>query len=124
MYAIRSYYVGAYTVRATRGACTTVMNGTFVISQAPVVAGISLVGTDGCSNDLKNVGLSTTQAGVTYELLLNGASLAPVVTKVGTGGAINFYAAPVNLAAGVYSVSATALNSCSDMVAGSRNNFV
>ncbi len=109
---------GTYTVRAVRGICNTAMTGFFVIQQAPNVAGISIVGTDGCSHELKNIGITPSEAGVTYELLLANNSMIPVVDNIGDGGAIDLVT-NTTLLAGSYTVRAESLNGCRDLISGS-----
>jgi len=112
---------GTYTVYAQRGSCLQLMNGSFVIESAPDVSAITLVGTDGCSNELKNIGISANEVSVTYDLILDGNTTTPVATFVGNGnpGTRYFYSSSVNLPAGVYTVRATALNGCEDYITGS-----
>ncbi|WP_430812046.1 MULTISPECIES: PKD domain-containing protein [unclassified Carboxylicivirga] len=112
--------VGTYTIYAKRGACERLMDGSFAVKAAPDVVGITMVGSDGCSNELKNIGISANQTGVTYELILDGDTSAPVKTIVGDGtaGDKNFFATPTQLAAGVYTVLATAPNACEALVTG------
>ncbi|MDP4207514.1 MAG: PKD domain-containing protein [Bacteroidota bacterium] len=71
--------------------------------------GSACEGTGGVS-----VGLSGSSTGVTYQLLLNG-NFSTAITKAGTGTALDF---GKQLNEGVYSVLATAANTCSKNMNG------
>ncbi|MCU4175702.1 PKD domain-containing protein [Carboxylicivirga sp. N1Y90] len=112
---------GAYQVWATRRACEQYMTGSFNIDQAPIVTGINIVGGDGCSNELRNIGINANEAGVTYDLILDGNVAIPIASIVGDGtaGTKNFFNLNTTLADGLYTVRVTALNTCEDWLAGS-----
>ncbi len=112
---------GSYRVMANKNGCEQYMTGTFNIVQAPIVTGINIVGTDGCSNELKNIGISINEAGVTYDLIRDGNVAVPVASILGDGtaGIKYFYGANTTFLEGIYTVRVTALNGCEDWLAGS-----
>ncbi|TRX70858.1 PKD domain-containing protein [Carboxylicivirga sp. M1479] len=109
---------GVYWVQGTRVNCSEWMNNSITIVQGPDVSGMALVGSNGCSNELKNIGLNTTELNVFYELLRDNNIAAPVSSFTGDGSGKSFFPAVQLLAPGVYTVRATNVNNCQEMVAG------
>ena len=109
---------GSYSVLATNNTtgCTKAMTGTAVVSinAAPVAQSVTGSGSYCAGGAGMLVGLSNSEAGVSYTLY-NGTT--PSLTVSGTGGAINF---GMQTAAGTYTVNAVnATTSCSAAMAGS-----
>ncbi len=98
--------VGTYQVKATNilTACLTTMAGTSIILPAPVPTPFNVTGGGTvCANSSGvNVGLSSSQLGITYQLYINGYQTATTLT--GTGLAISFGSQQIQ---GTYSVQAT-----------------
>lgn len=103
----------AYTLTSA-GGCSTSTNTTITVNDLPssfTVTGGGVYCTGGTG---VVVGLSGSQTGVNYQLLLAGVNTGAVVA--GTGSAINF---GLKTAAGTYTVSATNSNTtCSSIMSG------
>lgn len=109
---------GSYSVMATNGAtsCTRNMTGAAIVSINPLPA-IQTVSGGGsyCAGGAGvNVGLTSTEGGVNYQLYRNGSIVGSPV--IGTGTALDF---GVMATAGTYSVSASnATTACMSDMAG------
>lgn len=81
--------VGVYTIGGSNGSCTATMNGSVTVSPGidPLIV---LTSDTGCSGVGNTISLTGSQAGVEYQLLLNGNPVAGQL-KTGTGlGSITF----------------------------------
>ncbi|MCB2196754.1 MAG: hypothetical protein KQH79_12905 [Bacteroidetes bacterium] len=108
---------GNYTVRAIVSGCSEVMNGSATVSSYPLPIKYNVTGGgEICEDDPGlTIGLSDSQSGYTYMLLI-GSSIKD--TKTGTGGSISFD--PQNIA-GTYTVKAISPNGCEEMMTGSAS---
>jgi hypothetical protein len=111
---------GIYTVVATNTTtlCTSNMTGSVTVTVNPLPTVFAVTGGGArCATDNVGlpVGLSGSQTGVNYQLLLNGSPVGAAVA--GTGAALAF---PVQLAVGTYTVNATnATTLCAQAMSGS-----
>ncbi|SHK93642.1 hypothetical protein SAMN04488028_1131, partial [Reichenbachiella agariperforans] len=108
--------IGTYTVRATMGACSKIMNGEVDIVSSQL--SVYTVGGGGgyCSGGSgKTITLSDSQSGVSYTLY-NGGSALPSLT--GTGGALSW---PNQKLIGTYTIVATNGSGCSKTMSGSKS---
>ncbi|MFT3737702.1 MAG: PKD domain-containing protein [Breznakibacter sp.] len=104
--------VGNYTVRATRGACSSVvMSGSFTIVKSPTVYSVS--GGTACEDVGITIGLSGSESGVTYSLYRDGTL---VTTRVNDG---NF---GLQSTPGVYTIRAMVNGCAADMTGSARVN--
>ncbi|WP_456458457.1 Ig-like domain-containing protein [Reichenbachiella sp.] len=102
---------GTYTVEATKNGCKSNLTETITIEINPLPVDFTVTGGNHCTDDGSlNIGLSSSEVGTTYQLKLDGVSVA-AITKAGTGAAITFDQAQTT--AGNYTVTATTLESCS-----------
>jgi uncharacterized protein (DUF2141 family) len=102
---------GTYTVQAYYGtapSCITSMSGSVTVTQTatPVVYNVTGGGTYCSGGAGLSVGLSDSDTGVSYQLLLGGAPVGTPIT--GTGSAIDF---GLQTTAGNYTVEATSISS-------------
>lgn len=108
---------GDYTVKASSSGCSIMMLGNTTINIKPTPAIFTMTGGGQFCADVSGVpvGLSGSQVGTTYELLLNGNPLTPPNVQPGTGNSIDF--GNQNLV-GTYSAKAT-LDACVSIMDGS-----
>ncbi len=93
---------GVYTIRATSVGCGSVsLANSFTVY--PALTPFSITGTSVCMPNTTSIGVSSSESGVTYFLLLNGVVQAPLAGMAGSGGALNMGTVS---AEGVYTVSA------------------
>ncbi|MES2619965.1 MAG: T9SS type A sorting domain-containing protein, partial [Bacteroidota bacterium] len=117
-----SNLAGTYSVIATTNlSCTAMMSNDVVVNDLPAVQTISPAsGTSPiCALSTQNIQISGSQAGVNYQLVLNGTTNigAPVA---GTGSAISPAWSTASLASGTYTVVATnATSLCTSSMTGS-----
>ncbi len=92
-----------YYVSADNGTCTNTMNGsaTVVVNALPVVQTVTGGGSYCSGGSGVNVGLATSEAGVSYQLYRNGVATGSPLA--GTGLALDY---GLQTAAGTYSVTA------------------
>ena len=111
---------GVYTVVATNGTtnCTSNMTGSVTVSIDPLPTQYSVTGGGAyCFGGVGSaIGLSNSQVGVNYQLVVNGTTNVGSPVS-GTGSAISF---GLQTAAGTYTVVATnATTACTDNMTGS-----
>ncbi|MEI7596247.1 MAG: gliding motility-associated C-terminal domain-containing protein [Bacteroidota bacterium] len=106
---------GTYTVVASNG-CTTTMTGNAVISINPSPTAYNVTGGGSYCTSASgvSVGLSNSESGVNYQLLLNGVASGSAIA--GTGSTISF---GNQTGAGTYTVVATSTATCSTTMTGS-----
>jgi hypothetical protein len=92
---------GTYTVQATAGACTELMDGTVTVLAGDIPASYDLLGNSFCENVDGEISLSSSESGVSYRLYRNGIDLND--PRAGNGGILYW---TVN-EAGIYEVIAT-----------------
>ena len=107
---------GVYTVVATHSTgCTATMTGSVTVTQVGLPTVYNVTGGGGyCSGPGPEIGLSGSQAGVSYQLRRNGVNSGAAVT--GTGSAISF---GNRTQTGTYTVVATATGGCISTMSGS-----
>ncbi|WP_217998271.1 T9SS type A sorting domain-containing protein [Flavihumibacter petaseus] len=109
---------GTYTVVAKNaGGCTTTMNNNAVVLAGVVPSSFSVTGGGAfCSGPGVSVGLSSSQTGVTYQLVRDGNTNVGAAAS-GNGNAIDFGLQTIN---GTYTVVATHTNTgCTNNMSGS-----
>jgi len=112
--AIGTYEVFAY--RAENTACFTKMTGTASITSSPVAIAYNVVGGGAiCSGSTQTVsiGLSSSQTGVVYTLLVNNVATTPTVNGTGTTLTMGTFSAP-----GTYTIIGTR-GTCTTVMTGS-----
>ena len=109
---------GTYTVQATNGGiCSQAMSGSAVVTSNPLPMQYSVTGGGTYCTGTSGlvVGLSSSQTGVTYQLLRNGTAAGSALA--GTGGSLNF---GNQTSAGTYTVQATnPTTTCQQTMTGS-----
>ena len=98
---------GTYTVEASSFCGVSSMNGSCVITEVASPTAYDISGPSYyCENSSGAViTVTNSEGGVTYELLLNGASLSPPITLLGVDASISF---PPQTAEGTYTVNGSA----------------
>lgn len=98
---------GTYTVEASSFCGVSSMNGSCVITEVASPTAFDISGPSYyCENSSGAViTVTNSEGGVTYELLLNGASLSPPLTILGVDASISF---PPQTAEGTYTVNGSA----------------
>ncbi len=110
---------GVYTIYADNGSCAQYMNDSAVIYDTITsynVTGGGVAGAAGCTTPGLIIGLSTSQASVSYQLYRGASAIGSPVA--GTGAAITFNGGVAITTAGTYTVIAT-IGSCTRAMAGS-----
>lgn len=107
---------GNYSVQASSFCGISNMNGYCLIIEVPAPTVFDITGPEFfCENSPGAViTLTDSEPGVSYELLLDGASLSPPLTLLGVGGALDF---PPQTTEGTYSVYAVK-SGCDNMMNG------
>jgi hypothetical protein len=105
---------GTYTIQATSGICTTLMNGSAVINVTTIPTLFTVSGGGSfCSLDAVSVDLSGSQSGVNYVLRRNAVA---VDSTIGTGSSLSFN---ISLP-GTYTILAKSSNGlCNNLMTGS-----
>ena len=107
---------GTYSIRASNGACAVVnMSGSLVINSSPTIYNIT--GGNGCADSPLTIGLSSSTAGIQYNLYHDPGSGSVLVGTVnGPGGAFSFGSYTT---AGIYFAEAVnTTTSCSSTMNG------
>lgn len=111
--------IGTYSVRATNAAtCQVAMSGDATVAVSPLPANFSVTGGGNYCTGAAGVavGLSGSSSGITYQLVLGGATVG---TAFGTGSSVSFGAITTP---GSYTVRALDISSgCSRVMSGSAS---